>query len=73
MADLAHDAIQIWEQFERDAGDDSVRLMSGLLNFGNPDYGADGPEGISYMPVFIVVDKNLSLTLLSRNSERANS
>jgi sarcosine oxidase/L-pipecolate oxidase len=45
MADLAFSAIGIWEELEKDAGDSSLRLMSGLLNFGDPKYGASGPEG----------------------------
>jgi sarcosine oxidase/L-pipecolate oxidase len=45
MADLAHESLGIWDELERDAGEGSLRLMSGLLNFGDPDYGAGGPEG----------------------------
>lgn len=45
MADLAHDAMDLWDELEQDAGEDSLRLMSGLLNFGDPNYGAGGPEG----------------------------
>lgn len=45
MADLAHTSLGLWDELERDAGDSSIRLMSGLLNFGDPNYGAGGPEG----------------------------
>ncbi|MCJ1393281.1 hypothetical protein MMC18_006153 [Xylographa bjoerkii] len=45
MAQLAYDAMGMWDDLERDCGD-SLRLMSGLLNFGDPDYGEGGPEGM---------------------------
>lgn len=44
MADLAFNAMSIWEELETDAGDNSLRLMTALLNFGDPEYGAGGPE-----------------------------
>lgn len=44
MADLARDAMGLWDQLESDAGQ-ALRLMSGLLDFGDPNYGAGGPEG----------------------------
>ena len=44
MAELAYKALDIWDDLERDAGD-SLRWLSGLLNFGDPNYGAGGPEG----------------------------
>ena len=44
MAKLAYDAIGLWDALEADCGD-ALRLMSGLLNFGDPDYVA-GPEGM---------------------------
>jgi sarcosine oxidase/L-pipecolate oxidase len=43
MADLASQAIPLWRDLERDAGQ-SLIWMSGLLNFGDPNY-RDGPEG----------------------------
>ena len=45
MAKLAFDAMGMWDALEADCGD-ALRLMSGLLNFGDPDYGAGGPEGM---------------------------
>lgn len=44
MADLASDAMAIWDELEKDAGA-SLRSMSGLLNFGDKDYGGNSPEG----------------------------
>lgn len=44
MADLAKDAMGLWDDLEKDAGL-SLRLMSGLLNFGDADIGKDSPEG----------------------------
>jgi sarcosine oxidase / L-pipecolate oxidase len=43
MADLAKQSIALWAELERDAGQ-SLIWMSGLLNFGDPNY-RDGPEG----------------------------
>ncbi|KAI9924601.1 hypothetical protein MW887_006874 [Aspergillus wentii] len=51
MADLAHDALSLWDELERDAGETGLRLMTGLLNFGDPKYGAGGPEGTLTGPV----------------------
>lgn len=44
MANLAYDAMAIWDALEKDAGT-ALRSMSGLLNFGDKDYGASSPEG----------------------------
>ena len=46
MADLAHESLDIWTELEREAGE-KLRLMTGLLNFGDPHYGDGGPEGWS--------------------------
>jgi sarcosine oxidase/L-pipecolate oxidase len=50
MADLAYESLGIWDELERDAGEGALRLMTGLLNFGNPEYGAGGPEGNHQLP-----------------------
>ncbi len=47
MADLAKTAMDLWDDLEKDSGT-SLRLMSGLLNFGDKDFGGDSPEGPSY-------------------------
>lgn len=47
MADLAKTSMDIWDSLERDAGE-SLRWMSGLLNFGDPNLGNDTPEGLSF-------------------------
>ncbi|KAM7211207.1 putative peroxisomal sarcosine oxidase [Rhypophila decipiens] len=44
MADLAKDAMELWDDLEQDSGT-SLRWMSGLLNFGDKDYGGNTPEG----------------------------
>lgn len=44
MADLAKEAMGLWDGLEKDSGT-SLRWMSGLLNFGDKDYGGDSPEG----------------------------
>ncbi len=42
MAKLALQAKKMWEQLEKDSGEELIE-MSGLLNFGDPSY-EDGPE-----------------------------
>jgi sarcosine oxidase/L-pipecolate oxidase len=49
MADLAKDSIGLWAELERDAGEQLI-LMSGLLNFGDPNY-SSGPEGNLLAPI----------------------
>lgn len=44
MAELAYKSMGIWNELEMDAGT-SLRVMSGLLNFGDTTMGADTPEG----------------------------
>lgn len=44
MADLALEALDFWDRLEKDSGT-SLRLMSGLLNFGDKNYGGNTPEG----------------------------
>jgi len=46
MAKLAKEAMGLWDALEKDAGT-SLRWMSGLLNFGDKDFGGDTPEGTS--------------------------
>ncbi|KAL2133435.1 hypothetical protein VTI74DRAFT_2361 [Chaetomium olivicolor] len=50
MADLAKEAMGLWDDLEKDSGT-SLRWMSGLLNFGDKDYGGDSPEGTLMGPV----------------------
>ncbi|CAI4214327.1 unnamed protein product [Parascedosporium putredinis] len=47
MADLAKAAIDTWDSLEQDAGTE-LRWMTGLLNFGDKDFGGDSPEGKCY-------------------------
>lgn len=49
MADIAKASLQVWDDFEREAGV-SMRWMTGLLNFGNPTY-ESGPEGNLLDPI----------------------
>lgn len=50
MADLAKEAMGLWDELEKDAGT-SLRWMSGLLNFGDKNYGGDTPEGTLTGPI----------------------
>ena len=38
MATLAYKSMAIWDELEKEAGE-PLRMMSGLLNFGDPNYG----------------------------------
>ncbi len=49
MADLAYKSLQVWNELEADAGE-ALRWMSGLLNFGDPNY-ETGPEGNLKAPI----------------------
>lgn len=49
MADLAKDSIGLWGELETDAAEQLI-LMTGLLNFGDPDY-QSGPEGNLLDPI----------------------
>jgi sarcosine oxidase / L-pipecolate oxidase len=49
MADLAYQSLAVWTELESDAGE-SLIWMSGLLNFGDPDY-LSGPEGNLLAPI----------------------
>ncbi|KAG8157375.1 hypothetical protein KVR01_012759 [Diaporthe batatas] len=50
MADLAKKAMDLWDDLEKDSGT-SLRLMSGLLNFGDPNFGGSTPEGTLNGPI----------------------
>ena len=41
MATLAVQSMKVWDELEADAGE-PLRLMSGLLNFGDKTYGVRG-------------------------------
>jgi sarcosine oxidase / L-pipecolate oxidase len=49
MADLAYQSLAVWTELEADAGE-SLIWMSGLLNFGDPNY-LSGPEGNLLAPI----------------------
>jgi sarcosine oxidase / L-pipecolate oxidase len=63
MADLAVQAIELWRDLEREAGQ-ALILMSGLLNFGDPKY-QNGPEGNLTAPVKNLDRLKMSYRLLS--------
>ncbi|KAK2596406.1 hypothetical protein N8I77_013297 [Diaporthe amygdali] len=50
MADLAKEALSLWDDLEKDSGT-SLRWMSGLLNFGDPNFGGSTPEGTLNGPI----------------------
>ncbi len=49
MADLAYASMGVWRELERDAAEQLI-LMTGLLNFGDPEY-KSGPEGTLLAPI----------------------
>jgi sarcosine oxidase/L-pipecolate oxidase len=63
MADLAVQAIALWRDLEREAGQTLI-LMSGLLNFGDPNY-RDGPEGNLTDPIKNLDRLKMSYRLLT--------
>jgi len=38
MAELAKQSMSVWDELEQEAGEE-LRMMHGLLNFGDPNYG----------------------------------
>ncbi|KAM9957008.1 hypothetical protein ACTFIR_003745 [Dictyostelium discoideum] len=51
MADLAHETLGLWKELGDDAGEGDLVWMTGLLNFGDPNYGLGGPEGTLLGPI----------------------
>jgi hypothetical protein len=49
MADIAVQCMDMWDDLEKDAGT-ALRLMSGLLNFGDKGLGQGTPEGTLSLP-----------------------
>ncbi|RLL97468.1 hypothetical protein CFD26_105573 [Aspergillus turcosus] len=70
MADLANESIRLWDELEAEAGE-KLRLMSGLLNFGDPNYGAGGPEGTLMGPKPNLDRLNMRYSELSRDEIEA--
>ena len=66
MADLAVKAMDLWKALEEEAGEE-LRLMTGLLNFGDPDYGAGGPEGTLTGPIPNLDRHNMKYRKLTRD------
>lgn len=72
MADLAFKAMSLWDNLEKEAGE-KLRLMTGLLNFGDPDYGAGGPEGTLTGPIPNLERHGMKYTELTHDDiERAH-
>jgi sarcosine oxidase / L-pipecolate oxidase len=63
MADLAKATIQLWRELEADAAEQLI-LMTGLLNFGDPDYQM-GPEGNLLDPIDNLNRLGMSYRILS--------
>lgn len=64
LCKLANKAKELWAELEKEA---QVQLieMTGLLNFGNPDY-KDGPEGNLTKPIEIMDKLGMSYRMLSQ-------
>ncbi|EGC33823.1 hypothetical protein DICPUDRAFT_56257 [Dictyostelium purpureum] len=66
MADLAKETLGLWEELQQDSGEGMLVWMSGLLNFGDPNYGAGGPEGSTLMDPIKNLDRlGMPYTLLT--------
>jgi sarcosine oxidase/L-pipecolate oxidase len=63
MANLAFQSIASWQELEHDAAE-SLIWMSGLLNFGDPDY-QSGPEGNLRAPIKNLERLGLPFRILS--------
>lgn len=59
MAKLAKKSMRFWTDLERDAGE-SLRWMSGLLNFGDAHMGEHTPEGTLLGPIVNLKDLNMA-------------
>jgi len=66
MADLAYECMPIWKELEEAAGE-PLRHMSGLVNFGDPKYGATGPEGGLLEPIKNLDRLGMKYTKLTRD------
>ncbi|KAH9927099.1 FAD/NAD(P)-binding domain-containing protein [Epithele typhae] len=66
MATLAVQSMTLWNELEEEAGE-PMRLMSGLLNFGDPHYGEGGPEGTLLGPIPNLEKYNMKYTQLDRD------
>ncbi|KAF8183762.1 FAD/NAD(P)-binding domain-containing protein [Mycena galopus ATCC 62051] len=69
MAKLAKQSMSAWNELEKEAGE-PLRLMTGLLNFGDPEYKA-GPEGTLYGPIPNLDYEGLTYTRLDRDKIQA--
>ncbi|TBU23610.1 FAD/NAD(P)-binding domain-containing protein [Dichomitus squalens] len=66
MADLAVQCMSLWNELEEEAGE-PLRLMTGLLNFGDPKYGEGGPEGTLMDPIRNLDRHHMAYTILDRD------
>ncbi|KAJ6577173.1 FAD/NAD(P)-binding domain-containing protein [Mycena capillaripes] len=66
MATLAVQSMSLWDELEREAGE-PLRMMTGLLNFGDPHYGEGGPEGTLLGPIPNLEKHNMKYTELDRD------
>ncbi|KAI0076902.1 FAD/NAD(P)-binding domain-containing protein [Panus rudis PR-1116 ss-1] len=71
MATLAVQAMSLWDELEKEAGE-PLRLMSGLLNFGDPQYGEGGPEGTLMGPIKNLDKYHMKYTKLDRDGIQKN-
>ncbi|EMD32512.1 hypothetical protein CERSUDRAFT_118551, partial [Gelatoporia subvermispora B] len=71
MATLAYQSMALWNDLEVQAGE-PLRLMTGLLNFGDPNYGAGGPEGTLTGPIPNLKRYGLEYTQLTRDEIEAH-
>ncbi|KDQ10964.1 hypothetical protein BOTBODRAFT_68286 [Botryobasidium botryosum FD-172 SS1] len=69
MAKLAVKAMPLWDDLEKLVG--PLRLMTGLLNFGDPHYGEGGPEGTLLGPIPNLDEHHMKYTKLTRDEIQA--
>ncbi|KAF8178491.1 FAD/NAD(P)-binding domain-containing protein, partial [Pholiota molesta] len=71
MADLAVQAMGLWDELEAEA-ECQLRHMSGLLNFGDPTY-TDGPEGTLEGPIPNLKRHKMEYRQLTRDEIQAEN
>jgi sarcosine oxidase / L-pipecolate oxidase len=72
MATLAHQCMPLWNDLEADL-ETPLREMSGLLNFGDPEYGLGGPEGTLTGPIPNLEKYGMAYTELTRDQIEAQN
>jgi sarcosine oxidase/L-pipecolate oxidase len=69
MADFMYYAVSSWDALSKESGEGQLIWKTGLLNFGDPNYGEGGPEGTLTGPIPNLDEKHMSYRLLKSGEE----